>query len=373
MGLRQQLRRLPAIAWRDDRLAVLRDTEKRLRGQVRDLEREVRQVRERNDDRDREIARLVTSEASLRRSHARQTVTKYVPTEPSWHTRIMEQARVGRLVSRLDPRTEYPRRRLLGKLHNYELARSHGVATPRVIGSWSRIAEIPWTELPERFVVKSNRGYSGRGVLPLRRQGAAFALLDSGRAMSPEEIIGHYGGARGVGAPYFVEEVLPGTEVVLPDDVKIYSFYGEIAHILLRRVSEHGDISAASYRFVDAEGEDLGQVQERDRHDPDIAVPRDLAHMVEVARVLSAAVPVPFVRVDLYQVPEGVILGELTPLPGSSESFTQAHDRLLGGLYDQAEARLNLDLSRGRPFAVTFGAHERDLMTPMRATTALPG
>ncbi|USQ78587.1 hypothetical protein NF556_13205 [Ornithinimicrobium faecis] len=362
MGLRAHLRGLPAIAWRDERIAELRQSEKTLRARVAKAEgrlaKATEQLAEAEQERD-----LALSQAAGQ---------KYSPKEPSWHTRIMEQARVGRFLSTKDTQREFPRRHLLEKLHNYELARSYGVATPRVIGSWPKVTEIPWDELPETFVVKSNRGYSGNGVLPLRREGDSFCFLDSGEGITAEEIVAHYQGARGLAAPYFVEEVLPGTGAVLPDDVKIFSFQGEVADVMLRRVTKHNDISSFTYRFLDAEGKDRGQVQERHRHDPDIAVPRDLAHMVEVARVLSKAVPVPFVRVDLYQVPDGVMLGELTPLPGSSGGFTREHDRLLGRMYDEAEARVNLDFARGRPYAVVLGPHDPDVTAPMSARTSLP-
>ncbi|MCK0111274.1 hypothetical protein MWU75_03860 [Ornithinimicrobium sp. F0845] len=354
MGLRASVRRLPPIAWRDARLLELRDRNQALRSEVGRLEEEARELRE----------------AVAQRPG--QPAPKYSPKEPSWHVRIMEQARVGRFTAPADRQAEIPRRRLLEKLHNYELARSYGVATPRVIGSWASVADVPWEDLPERFVIKSNRGYNSKGVLPLRRQGDTFAFLDSEREISSEEIVEHYATTANVRAPFFVEEVLPGTGAVLPDDIKIYAFYGEVALVMLRRVTEHAKISSLSFRFLDAEGADLGQVRQKHQYDPDIAVPKDLAHMVDVARVLSAAVPVPFVRADLYQVPDGVMLGEITPLPGGSEGFTREYDRLLGRLYDEAEGRLHLDFARGRPYAVNFGPHSRDVTAPMSAISTWP-
>lgn len=363
MGLRSQLRRVPPIAWRDDRIAELRRTEKELRTRLGRAEERLEQAR----------ARLAKVEGQRDRAQDQLAARKYSPKEPSWHVRIMEQARMGRFLSTLDTAREYPRRRLLEKLHNYQLARSYGVATPRVLGSWDRIAQVPFGELPETFVLKSNRGYSGNGVLPLRRSGEAFTFIDSDEVITAEGIVEHYEGSRGLAAPYFAEEILPGTGAVLPDDVKIYAFYGEVVDVMLRRVTRHNDIGSYTYRFLDGDGRDRGQIRSKDRPvADDIAVPRDLDHMVEAARVLSRAVPVPFVRVDLYQVPEGVMLGELTPLPGSSETFTTEHDRLLGRAYDEAEARLGLDFARGRPYAVTLGPHDPDVTVPMPARRSLP-
>ncbi len=352
-SLRNQVRRFPPIAWRDRRIAELVRKERQLREQLEQATASTRRL-------EKELTRL-------------RQPPKYSPTEPSWHWRIQEQARVGRGLRRIDTEGEYPRRRLLQKLHNYELARSYGVATPRVIGRWERIEDVDWDGLPDRFVLKSNRGYSANGVLPLRRSGEGFRLIDGDRELLPDDVVAHFAGAREVSGPYFAEELIPGTAEVLPDDVKIFAFYGTITDVMVRRVSQHGDLGSFSYRYVDAEGKDLGRVRTRAQHDSTIEVPRDLTAMCDVARVLSRAVPVPFVRVDLYQVPDGVMLGELTPLPGASGSFTTKHDRYLGAMYDDAEGRLNLDLARGRSFAVTFGPHSRDLTTPMTGTVRLPG
>src|SRR5690625_4922895 len=145
VGIRAQLRRLPPIASRDERIKALRRSERQLRAQV-----------ERLTERDR---RLEQDRARLMRP------SKYSPKHPSWHARIMEQSRVGQTLREIDTEVEFPRRRLLEKLHNYELARSYGVATPRVVGIWEQLEEIPWDTLPDRFVLKSNRGFSRRRVL----------------------------------------------------------------------------------------------------------------------------------------------------------------------------------------------------------------
>ena len=340
MGLRASLRRLPPIAWREQRIAQLLDREAALKEQ------------------------LAAVSAERDRLKTRVRNPKYTPLETSWHVRLKEQTRVGRHTARIDPDREHPRFRLEEKLHNYELAASYGVLTPRVFGTWPRVEDITWDDLPEAFVVKSDRGYSGNGVLPLRRSGKGFRLIDSEDEFTVDDIERHFREAKHVTGPFFVEEVLPGTGAVLPDDIKIFAYYGEVADVMVRRVAKHADLNSFSYRFLDADGNDRGMVKERMNHDPEIPVPRDLEQMVEAARMLSMAVPVPALRVDLYQVPDGIVLGELTFIPGSSETYTAEHDRLLGRMYDEAESRLNLDFARGRPHAMVFGPQSRDLDTP---------
>lgn len=67
---------------------------------------------------------------------------------------------------------------------------------------------------------------------------------------------------------------------------------------------------------------------------PDLTVPRPtrLAELLGCARRLSAGFG--FVRVDLYQVGERVVFGELTFYPGGGHNrfFPAAADRALGAL-----------------------------------------
>ena len=297
---------------------------------------------------------------------------RYRPRIASWHTRILEQQRVQEVVARDDRAHTHARHNLFLKLHNYEVARSHGVSTPQVLGVWPTLADIDWDSLPEQFVLKSNGGSTGRGVLPLRRTGTGFELLDGTAQYTAEGIVAHYAAARGARAPFFAETLLPGSREQLPDDVKIYAFYGEVALVLLRRMPVHADTSVARVRMVGPDGTDLGAVQRGRTYDTSLEVPDHLPLMTEIASALSLAVPVPVVRVDLYASGEGVVLGELTPLPGDSQTFTRQWDEDLGTRYDRAEARLQLDLSEGRPFAVLRGDHDPTVTTPMPPTTVAP-
>lgn len=345
--LRDMVRRLGPIAWRDARLAELQ-------GEVREQRERIAELR----------ARLA----------APPPPPRYRPTVASWHARVMEQQRVQRAVNELPDSATHPRRPLFRKLHNYAVARSHGVATPRVLGVWDQVADIPWADLPERFVLKSDGGSTGRGVLPLERHGTGFRLVDGTRELSAEEIVEHYARVgEGARPPYFAEELLPGSGVPLPDDVKIYVFHGEVAYVMIRRMPVHADTAQGRVRMLTAEGDDLGTVQRGRTLDPTVPVPAQLALLVQTAVVLSLAVPLPYVRVDLYAVgDDGVVLGELTPLPGDSQIFTRTWDRRLGEMYDRAEARLQVDLAAGRPFGVLYGPHGRDLTSAVPPTTTAP-
>lgn len=347
MVLRHLVRALPPVARRD--------------AQIRALRRQVRTLEERLAARPERVVPAPPAPPP-----------RYRPRVASWHTRVMEQQRVQATVARDARADTHPRHHLFLKLHNYEVARSHGVCTPQVLGVWPTPAEIDWASLPHSFVLKSNGGSTGRGVLPLQRTDDGFELLDGTARYTPEDVVAHFAGARGARGPYFAETLLPGSHERLPDDVKIYAFYGEVPLVLLRRMPVHADTSVARVRMVGPDGLDLGAVQRGRSYDTSLEVPEQLPLMTQIASALSLALPVPVVRVDLYASGGGVVLGELTPLPGDSATFTREWDEDLGDRYDRAEARLQLDLAAGRPFAVLRGSHDPDVTVPMPPTTAAP-
>lgn len=351
--LRDAMRRIPPIAWRDARIAELRE---RVRTQQARIDSLLAQVR--------------ATPPPAPRPKAGRT---YRPAESSWHARVMEQQRVQRAVNAVPGSERHPRRNLFDKLHNYELARSLGVATPQVLGTWATAGQIEWDALPERFVLKSNGGSTGRGVLPLERRGPGFSLVDGSGDYTHEDVVAHFDQAKGVRPPFFAEALVDGSDAPLPDDVKIYAFYGEIAYVMLRRMPRHADLREARVRMFDPSGADLGTVKRSRTHDHELPAPPQLRLMVETAAALSLAVPLPYIRVDLYGVGEqGLVLGELTPLPGDSHAFTAEWDRRLGRMYDEAEARLQVDLTNGRPYRVLTGGHDRTLTVPVAPTTRVP-
>lgn len=346
--LRKRLRRLGPIAWRDARIRALET-------RVRDRQQRLDTVRAQN------------------RSLAKKPSEHWRPEHPSWRARILEQQRVQRAVNALADSGGHPRRNLFRKLHNYEVARSHGVATPQVLETWADLADLTLDSLPSQFVLKSNGGSTGRGVLPLVRSGDGFRLADGTRTLDAEEVIAYFERARDARSPYFAETLLAGTSEPLPDDIKIYTFYGEVAYVMIRRMPVHADVTLGRSRMITATGEHLDVVQRFRPSDASVPVPKQLPLMVDTAVALSQAVPLPFIRVDLYADGEdGVFLGELTPLPGNSQTFTPEWDRRLGEMYDQAEARLQVDLTSGRPYRTLYGTHEHALTSPTPPTTMAP-
>ncbi|MBW8173047.1 hypothetical protein K0651_08305 [Ornithinimicrobium sp. Arc0846-15] len=251
----------------------------------------------------------------------------------------------------LDPEHVHPQRQLPVKLHNYSLAASHGVPTPQVYAVWGSPKKIDLRELPDRFVVKGDRGSNGRGVLPLTRvEDDLYELAGGKKRFTGAEVAKTLAAQKSVSGPYFAEEFLEQPQAsTIPDDIKVYAFYGEIGQTLVKRVRAHGDSSTTTRQYFDDQGRVLGQVLKTARMEATLEPPVDYAEMMRIARHLSRAVGTSFIRVDLYQTDRGPVLGELTRTPGGTVPYEAEHDRLLGEMWEEARYRLELDLIRGRP------------------------
>jgi hypothetical protein len=333
----------------------LKETEQRLRSQVDRLQRK-------NERLDREGDRL---RAEVER---RIEVVDYL-SRPSFRRSLLTLRRTSVDLRAIDTELRHPLRQVPFKLRNYRFAASHGVPVPTVLRTWSRPEQITVEGLPEGFVIKSDGGAGSHGVLPLRRAGEnRLETVDGERVLTADEVREHFVSRtadRRISGPFFAEELLrqPGGGPI-PDDIKVYTAHGEVLQVLLRRVGRHGDLHSLARRYVTADGADLGDVLVGAPVDHDVPVPESLPRVVEIARHLSRAVGLPFVRVDLYDTDRGVVLGEVTRAPGGAQLVRPDHDEAMGRAWEAAAYRLDLDLLAGRPAGVLHGDHPAPNLYP---------
>ncbi len=250
-----------------------------------------------------------------------------------------------------------------GKFYVYDLAQSHGIAIPEQLGRWTDPGDIPWDDLPDLAVVKSMRGSTSRGVLPLRRCDGGWqiithddtvhtggqlaarlaALVEEGRILGP------------FAAEEFLDEDGSGTRP--PMDVKVYAFYGEAVIADLRRSSRHGELSASRHRVVDRDGKDLVDTFAGRPVDRELEVPAVLEEAFDVAERLTVAIRAPFSRIDMYCLGDRIVFGEVTPRPGSNQRhpFPREVDALLGDAWERAQVRMSRDFAAGRSPEVEMG------------------
>jgi hypothetical protein len=345
--LRSGLRRhTPGIGWRDEQLAQLRrrlTQERTLRGSA---EEEARRLGE--------TLRSVQEEASrpTRRTSADRASIQRL---------FLDHRRSYAVLRSVDPQRLHPAQQLPLKLASNSLAASHGIRTPTVHAVWDRPDAVRLAELPDHFVLKTDQGANSAGVLPLTRIASdRYRQVDGSGTWTEDEIRRRLADIIECGRgkpPVFAEELV--TEMSgrpVPDDVKIYTSYGQVAQVLLRRVGRHGVASSVTKRYVDDAGVDIdGAVDTPTDHS--IPVPDVLPDLLAAARHLSRAVGIPFVRVDLYDAGDEVVFGELTLVPGGQQRYGAAHDESMGKMAELARWRLELDLVTGRPFGVLHGEH----------------
>lgn len=127
-------------------------------------------------------------------------------------------------------------------------------------------------------------------------------------------------------------------------DLKFYVFYGKLA-----LVSEIQRYPEAKRDFWNARGERIdppgtwdAELFEGEGFSPE--------HRKLVERI-SREIPYPFMRIDMLRGEDGLVFGEFTPRPGSSNRFLPAWDRHLGEMWSLAENRLEHDLLAGKDFS----------------------
>ena len=222
-------------------------------------------------------------------------------------------------------------RKLSNKLNAKAFAERSGARVAKLYWCGDRPEDIPFSSLPEEYVVKTTFGWSSQQVILIRRQKNLF----TSQAASPDTLTAHF--RRLLGAPpclfaqVMVEELLITPTGDSPNDYKLYCFHGEPQYIqVIDRV--HG-----THVWYDANWTaQRDQMQLAYRTGRPVSRPDCLAELLFWGRRLSQAYNYPFVRVDLYVTTRGVVFGEFTHTPFAGPSrlhYTPFANRRMGALW----------------------------------------
>ena len=264
-----------------------------------------------------------------------------------------------------------------GKDKTHDWARELGVRTPELIGIYSDIADLPWDDFPERSVLKPLRGSTSKGVFLLQRADGGWRDLASGRVVSPDDVAREYRAlvtSGAISADVLVERAIvdPRCPGLPPIDYKVYTFYGQVGLTMAKGHAWDGcGGSAASFRVFDAQWRDLGDAFGRNRLNPLIPPPVRGAEMLELASLVSSAVPRGLLRVDLFEDEDGPVLGEVTPEPGGSVIVRSDVDRMLGQQWEDAEARLRVRFARAGQLSPGLAPQAEASLQRVRARAAV--
>jgi hypothetical protein len=187
-------------------------------------------------------------------------------------------------------------------------------------GVFDSVGEIPWDELPGRFVLKWNFGSGMNIICPdkskLNRKDAIMKLRRWGRRkfwLRQSEMQYKYIPKK-ILCEKFLED--DGGSAVIPD-YKVYCFHGQPQAILVMR--DRGKETKAE--FFDANWTELESPKKYAHPKESSAPPQCLGEMLEAAKALSK--PFPFVRCDFYVVSGRPVFGELTFTPAGGLFLAQ--------------------------------------------------
>ncbi|AYF34608.1 hypothetical protein CUU95_12675 [Vreelandella alkaliphila] len=216
---------------------------------------------------------------------------------------------------------------------------AQNVATARILSKDFALQHLrDVLEGIDACVIKPKEAHSSRGVLSLKRIDAiTFNCLQERRPMRLVEILEHlYSEMREHQFPnhWQLEELLlPPSGLLRPvDDFKFYAFRGHSALVLQVARSQQGQ----RYRWYDRDWCPVDTGKYDGALDPALLPPRNPKALLAVAERISANLPVPFCRVDLYETYQGVVLGELTAVPGTYHAFGEHADAYLGAMFELA-------------------------------------
>jgi len=221
---------------------------------------------------------------------------------------------------------EHPVNRCGYKLRGYEFASQHGLRHAEVFGVFEDTTDVDWEELPNRFAIKTRIGCSGTGVFLLERSGDSFLDLRRDETLTLSEI------SEKLKIGFWIEQLF----YPLPPDWKCYSFNGVVGLVVcIDRETEvyqtfDGNLRPAPGAFRRYQFREAFSMEG----------PLHPSELLAAARMLSRAVRHPHCRVDLYDMPDGVYLGELADHPGAGCNITGEWDVRLGALWEQAESEL---------------------------------
>lgn len=325
---------------RRSRLSERRDEVETLRSQIAVLEAEAlplsqRQASSAGDADHLEVDRGTGSYVLSARMHRRHNTTG-VHKRNKLHEPILE---------------------LYSKTAARVFAEQHGIQVPRIHGSWGNPEDIEWDALPERFVIKSNRGGGGISVFPLERRGDEYFDYIGNEMVTHETITAKFKRKHQPGSIYFAEEMLRGrVGSGLPDDIKVFCFYGEPAYIEVRSEdwsrSKH---TVQRMRTFLPDGTELLNARALIPRGENIARPHDFAGIADASARLSKAIRRPLERIDFYETDHGIVFGEITQNPGRPPALVPLWDRRLGDIYEDAHARLFTDLASEGHLGLKYG------------------
>ena len=223
------------------------------------------------------------------------------------------------------------------KVRDYVRSKNLGEILLEHYAHFDSVEEIIPENLPEKFVLKTNRGASAKDVSlcfdksTFDWEKAKSKLTEAFKRQFEYEL--HYNEIK----PRIIcEELIESADGKFPIDYKFTCIKGEIADIFVCSERESGKPCHCS---LDPDWNVLPYIRERYLPDTIPPKPKHLDRMMEIARTLSEDFD--FVRVDLYEYREQVYFSELTfsPFGGIMYGYNDTGIREIGQIITESQNR----------------------------------
>ncbi len=215
-------------------------------------------------------------------------------------------------------------------VRDYVIKCGLGMYLNELIGTYKSVADVPWEDLPDSFVLKWNFGSGYNFICPDRTKADLRSNADLLNKWGKKEYWRVYSELQYKNRSKYLlceKYLLPARGKNLLD-YKIYCFSGLPKAILLMN-REDSELVKASFMTVEWEKIDGKLERYISLENPE--KPISLENMLEAASILSKGFP--FVRVDFYDTDHGAVFGEMTFTPH-------------GGIYPSETPREIIDMGK---------------------------
>lgn len=203
-------------------------------------------------------------------------------------------------------------------VRKYVESKGLGNILVKLYGHYKTINDVPFSSLPNSFVIKTTHGGGGLNVVVVPDKSKLDIEELKQKLSFSEDKVANNGGGRewayyGLKTGIIVEQLLVNKEEPKAgvNDYKIFCYNGHAKYIIVDVDRYIGH----KRNFYDREWNNLHITSDCLATDREIEKPDNLEKMLEIAEKLSDNFP--FVRVDLYNISGKIYFGELTFYPWS--------------------------------------------------------
>jgi hypothetical protein len=216
-------------------------------------------------------------------------------------------------------------------VREYVKARIGEQALPRLYWVTQDPGDIPFDDLPEKYVVKPNHGSGWIVFVPDKAQVNRQELVETCRGWLRQNYYYHFRERhyKPIIPRILVEEYIDDGTWLAPKDYKLHVF-GRRVEMISVMTGRFQTLRCNVYRRP---WNKLNVKLGMENIEQDLPPPQHLETMIEYAEALGNGLD--YIRVDLYDTADQVFFGELTPTPsaGMKRFEPRAFDRYLGGLW----------------------------------------